>query len=428
MSIDGSATLSPRSITPELLLEDVRKRLMNSIVLVVALVGVPVMAASLHRAADIGFRPAMVVQIGAVVVFLVLATLRERLPFGVMAGTLFFLIPVNAVVALLAFGLIGHGILMILVWATVVSIFSGPRWGAAAVSAGVLGLAAAGLSVTQGWIVFDIDMNAYSVAKSSWLNAVLGCAFWSFLTAGCVGSSHRELVGALRTSQDRSIELAGSNERLRDLAARLVAAEDTERRRLATVLHDGIGQKLYAAKLRLGTMTLATGDPPSKNDFDEILRLIDDTIEHSRDLTQELSPQILYESGLAAAIEWLADEHRRLHGIDVTFETGPIDHKLADEAQLTAFQAVRELLHNIAKHAHARSVRLTLNVRDKRVEITVADDGVGFDSKDSSGGFGLFNISERLGHIGGNIEVRSRLCEGTTATIILPAAPSQRTS
>jgi signal transduction histidine kinase len=373
----------------------------------------------------------MAVQIAAVVAFLVLAALRKRLPFEVMAGALFILIPVNAAVALLTFGLIGQGTLMILVWATVVAIFSGLRWGLAAATVGIAAFAAVGMAMTRGWLTCDIDLNAYSVATSSWVNAVLGCAFWSLLTAGCVGRSHSELVGALRSSEQRAVELGTLNRRLRELASRLAEAEDAERQRLASVLHDGVGQKLYAAKLRLGVLSVAESTERSAADVEEVMRLVDEAIDHSRMLTLELSPQILHETGLAAALEWLADEHGQVHGTQVEFENRVAAFEAPGAVALAAFQAVRELLHNAAKHAQASEVRVILDRRGHELEVTVADDGVGFlpESVEAEPrqprGFGLFSISERLEHVGGRLVIRSRVGGGTTAVITVPAQPSE---
>ena len=430
MSSDGSPIPHPRPGTPERTLADVRKRLMNAIVVVVAVAGIPVVATSLYRGTDIGFRPVMAIQVVAIMVFLVLAALRQRLPFAVLSGALFFLIPLNAAAALLSFGLIGQGTVMILAWATVVAIFVGLRLGAAAAVTGVTGIAVCGIAVAQGWITFDLDMNAYSIAASSWINAVVGCAFWSFLTAGCVGASHREMVGALRASEERAVELEVSNERLRDLASQLVAAEDSERRRLAGVLHDGVGQKLYAAKVRLGAISLAEERGRPAPGFDEVLRLLDETIEHTRDLTQELFPQILYQAGLVAGLEWLADQHRRLHGTAVEFTASRPRVEVADDVAITLFQATRELLHNVAKHARADSVQIGIALRCHEVEITVADDGVGLDPDiletygEKHMSFGLFNIRERLEHVGGRLEIHPRRGGGTKAVVIAPARPT----
>jgi signal transduction histidine kinase len=425
-----SSTQASRVPAGGQLLDEVRRRLLNAIFVVVALVGIPVVAASVNRMRDIGLRPVMIVQIAAVLAVLALATYRKRLPYRVLAGALFILIPVNGIVALLSFGLIGQGTLMMLVWATVISIFAGLRWGAAAAFTGVVAMAATGLGVTLGWVTFDVDFNAYSVAGSSWILAVMGCAFWAFLTAGCVGVSHNALADALRSSERRAHHLDQAYTRLRDLSAQLVATEERERRRLAEVLHDGVGQKLYAAKLRIGAMSLDGNS--SAIAYDEVLQLIDESIDHTRTLSQELFPQILSAAGLVAAVKWLIEEYRRLHGVTILFHDRSPGVEPRDDIGLALFRSVRELLHNAAKHAQAKTVEVVLDADDEVVRVTVADDGVGFDPVQTDAqlreqrSLGLFSIRERLEHVGGRLEIRSRPDGGTEATAIAPHVTAPR--
>jgi signal transduction histidine kinase len=161
-----------------------------------------------------------------------------------------------------------------------------------------------------------------------------------------------------------------------------------------------------------------------------VLRLLDETIDHTRDLTQELFPQILYEAGLVAGLEWLADQHRRLHGTAVEFTASHLRVSVRDEVAITLFQATRELLHNVAKHARADSVQIGIALRPNEVEVTVVDDGVGLDPEilETYGkkhmGFGLFNLRERLEHVGGRLEIHPRRGGGTKAVVIAPARPT----
>lgn len=408
------------------LLRGVRTRLMNAIVVVVATIALPVVVASVYRTIDIGFQPVILAQIFALIAFLGLAVFRNHIPFWLQATVFFILIPVNGVIALLAFGLTGQGVLMFLAWTAVISVFLGRNWGMAAVSLGSLSLAVVGIAVVRGWAAFDIDLAAYSITSSSWINAVVGYTFWSFLVTGCVGTSHGELVGALRSVEKRSFDLEQSNDRLRQLASQLATAEDSERRRLATILHDGIGQKLFAAKLRLGALSIQEQKNQPTNRYDEVLQLIDEAIERSRDLTQEFFPQILYEGGLAAALEWLTDEHRRLQDVAIICEGCDRKVEVDEGIAHTLFQAARELLHNVAKHAQAEKISVGLEAYETEVKVTIKDDGVGFDTGESAEtdefryGFGLFNIHERMQHIGGQLEVHSRHSEGTKAVLTAP--------
>ena len=139
----------------------------------------------------------------------------------------------------------------------------------------------------------------------------------------------------------------------------------------------------------------------------------------------DLSPPVLYELGLMAAIEWLADQFKQRTGITASFESDDSEVLLSHELKVVLFQAMRELLVNVAKHAQAKRVRLTWTKTASRFELTVEDDGIGFDIADvgnrssSEGGFGLFSLRERLGLLGANISFQSS-DSGTCVTLAAP--------
>jgi signal transduction histidine kinase len=148
-------------------------------------------------------------------------------------------------------------------------------------------------------------------------------------------------------------------------------------------------------------------------------------------LTFELSPPILYELGFEAAVEWLGEDILKKHGILFHFKDDGKPKPMGDEARIILFQVVRELLVNVAKHAQARNVRLSI-WRDDYIRINLEDDGVGFDvSKIQSyllnGRFGFFSINERLRHLGGNIEIKAEPNYGTQATIVIPVKGQVKT-
>jgi PAS domain S-box-containing protein len=222
--------------------------------------------------------------------------------------------------------------------------------------------------------------------------------------------------------------IAKHQEELGHLAARLGLAEERERRRIATGLHDEIGHTLALARLRLGQLA-ASGH--SEEDAELIRRvdaLLDEAIGATRSLTFELCSPVLYELGLVAAIDSLVDETVRRHGIEIRFGAeqglGPVD----DDVAVVLYRIVRELLHNVVKHARARHARLSLESAGGEIRITLDDDGVGFDatgageSFDTDGGFGLFSIHQQLNLIGGRLEIDSSTGRGTRAVVV--ARPS----
>jgi PAS domain S-box-containing protein len=229
-------------------------------------------------------------------------------------------------------------------------------------------------------------------------------------------------IGQLKEAERHLLAYQGE---LQSLASELTIAEERERRRLAAFLHDDLGQSLAMAKLKLqetrqaapgGAWTLLLAQA---NDL--LARVILDT----RALTMDLSPPILYELGLEPALEWLAERASGQGGIEAAFEDDGQPKPVSDEARVFLFRAVRELLANVAKHAQARRVRVAVARAGGFLRITVEDDGVGFDARDQGarlqrGAFGLFNVRERIGHLGGAFEIASKLGQGTRVVLTAP--------
>lgn len=223
--------------------------------------------------------------------------------------------------------------------------------------------------------------------------------------------------------------------RLRSLASQLSLAEERERRRIATELHNSIGHALAILKIKSGALRESLPlTPDSARPLDEIGELIEQMIRDTRSLTFDLSPPILYELGLEAAMEWLAEQIQEQYGILTDFEDDEQPKPLDEDVRVLLFQAVRELLFNIAKHSQARSARVSIRREDNDIRITVEDDGIGFDTSkiDShiciTGGFGLFNLRERLDYLGGYLEIESEPSHGTQATIVAPLKREKETT
>ncbi len=224
--------------------------------------------------------------------------------------------------------------------------------------------------------------------------------------------------------EDKLLQYQGQ---LRDQASELFFAEERERRRIATELHDRIGQTLAVARMRFGVLRkngLSGTDARLSQELDE---LMGNAIQDIRSLTFELSPPTLYELGLEPTLEWLAEQTQRDQGIVCQFEN---DRKLLkplnDDVSVVLYQSVRELLMNAVRHGQASHVKISLWEQDSGMGILVKDDGVGFDlSKiptlpSTKGGFGLFNIRERLEALGGQLLILSGPNGGVLATILLP--------
>jgi PAS domain S-box-containing protein len=210
--------------------------------------------------------------------------------------------------------------------------------------------------------------------------------------------------------------------RLRSLSSELAMAEQRERRRIASELHDRIGQSLAMARIKLGG-ALQDG---SNAALEEVRELIDRSIQDTRTLTFELSPPILYELGLAPALEWLLERFESRHAFRTSFRSDGLPVELPPEILGIIFQCARELLVNVVKHARAREISVSLDRADGFLRVEVADDGIGSASLRASRrghttqGFGIFSIRERIEHLGGSFTIDSQPSKGTRARLCVP--------
>ena len=236
------------------------------------------------------------------------------------------------------------------------------------------------------------------------------------------------------TEQNHAEEkLAQYRQKLRALAAELTVVEAKERRAIAAQLHENIGQILATSRLKIAGLKTRDLDPSIRTAIFEIDKLVEETLTQTRSLTYQLSPPILYQLGLEAALEWLGENMEKQHGFRVLFSRQGESGNLDEESSVFLFSAVRELLINVVKHAGAKEVYLRLRWFEDHVNVLVKDDGRGFRRNvlngssnpalgiaGSNDGFGLFYIQERVSDFGGRICVRSELSRGTAVKIQLP--------
>jgi signal transduction histidine kinase len=222
-------------------------------------------------------------------------------------------------------------------------------------------------------------------------------------------------------------EVEAQHQQLRALAVALTLAEQQERRRIADLLHDHIQQMLYALKTRAHLLRLepAVGSG-SQDHLVTLKRLIDELIGVTRQLTVELSPPLLHDEGLAAALQWLARHMHETHQLQVVFEHHPAQEVSSADVRLLIFQLVRELLFNVVKHAGVQQAKLVLWEQDNQLRILVADEGRGFapealrPQNRLPSGLGLTRIGERLALFGGRLELATQPGQGVRTTLIIP--------
>ncbi|MDY6850530.1 MAG: PAS domain S-box protein [Thermodesulfobacteriota bacterium] len=225
--------------------------------------------------------------------------------------------------------------------------------------------------------------------------------------------------------------LLSYQKRLSRMGYELLLTEERERRRIATNLHDHIGQSLAMSKFKLKTLRQSLSSSGQVTLVDEICGFVEEMILQTRSLTFDLSPPILYELGLESAVEWLAEQIHERYNIQTEFNNDGQPKELDDDLRVFLFRAVRELLMNVVKHAQASKVKISMRTKDDELCIEVDDDGLGYDSsaRGHSGlgdGFGLFSIRERIVPLGGHLWIKSMPDRGTRATLATPLKPRER--
>ncbi len=168
------------------------------------------------------------------------------------------------------------------------------------------------------------------------------------------------------------------------------------------------------------------GDP--RQGAEKVAELIDEAIETSRSLTSELSPPMLCHGGLLPSLKWLTRWFSDRHGLTVELIAEDDMDPVPEEVVVLLFQSIRELLFNVVKHAAVKTARVEVIQLDGRIHVSVFDKGLGFDPGQlraeggSSGGFGLFSISERLSFLGGKMEINSTPGQGSSFNLVIPCS------
>jgi signal transduction histidine kinase len=206
--------------------------------------------------------------------------------------------------------------------------------------------------------------------------------------------------------------------------ARIKAEIDTlesERRRIASDLHDDIGPMLSAIKLHVNHVEPAS--EAEKNVIEKSGKLIDEVITHFREIAYDLLPNTLIRKGLTTAITEFIIKMNEAHPLQINFKCDD-NIQLNAESELNLYRIVQEIIHNTLKHAHASALTIQLNKKDGHLVFTASDNGKGFnyDSKNTipSQGLGLMNIHNRVALLNGKLTVKSESFKGTTYFILIP--------
>jgi len=227
------------------------------------------------------------------------------------------------------------------------------------------------------------------------------------------------------TERKRIEEAIRSNaEQLRQLSLHLQDIREEERASMAREVHDVLGQQLTGFKMDLSWINrkLKSEDPELKERMAGTLKLIDDTIKTVRRIASDLRPSLLDDLGLVAALEWQSEEFEKRSGIKVYFKGELEEIKLLPEVAIALFRIYQELLTNVARHANAREVRSSLYTGNGQLQLSVSDNGRGFDmeNKANKKTLGLLGIKERTLLMGGRYEIKSKPGDGTAVLVSVP--------
>ena len=234
----------------------------------------------------------------------------------------------------------------------------------------------------------------------------------------------KQAESALRKSE---AALRASYERIQDLAGRLIAAQEAERARIARELHDDINQQVAGLSIALSSLKRRTvGQDAALDDMVSALQQrTGRLVEHVRQLSHDLHPGVFQHVGLVAALESHCAEFEQQHRIEVAFAAAENLETLEPEVALCLFRTTQEALRNVARHAGARHVRITLGRENGELTLTVADDGRGFDQTAvglTGRGLGLLSMEERARLLHGKLAVETRPDCGTTVRVAIPCA------
>ncbi len=232
----------------------------------------------------------------------------------------------------------------------------------------------------------------------------------------------RQLTATLESRvAERTREAESRARQLQALTLQLTEVEEKERRRIGGLLHDELQQVLAGAHYRLVLARQAAGDRAA---LEPLLRQADELLgqsaEMARSLSHELSPTVLYRSGLPDAVSWLARQMKARHGLTVHLEVAGWTPLREELLQVVLYRAIQELLFNAVKHAGVNTVWVRLRRTGSTVEVEVEDRGKGFDPALAARNLGLFGIQERLDSLGGRLAIDSAPGRGSRFTLIVP--------
>ncbi len=230
-----------------------------------------------------------------------------------------------------------------------------------------------------------------------------------------------------RQSDLRYRQVVRAREELHKLSARIVSAQEEERRKLSRELHDEIGQSMSALLVELGNLDsmLPPENGGAHEQLQRVKRLAESNVGVVRNMALLLRPSMLDDLGLVPALKWQAREVARRTGMKVRVDAEDIPDDLPDLHRTCIYRVVQEALHNATRHSKATHVRVTVRRGPDGVFAEIQDDGEGFPARQEKG-MGILGMEERVHHLGGDCLVQSEPGHGTSVTIRLPLPEKER--
>jgi len=230
-----------------------------------------------------------------------------------------------------------------------------------------------------------------------------------------------------RQTRLRYVEVVRSRHELEQLSARLVDAQETERRNISRELHDEVGQTLGALLVDFGRLLAALPEslPELRSEVDRMKSVAERSVRSVRNLALLLRPSMLDDLGLVAALEWQGREVSRTSETEVDVQSSGVSEDLPDDYKVTIYRLVQEALHNAVRHSGARNAQVRVEQDNERIRVQVTDDGRGFDPGRSRG-LGILGMEERVKRLGGTFSIDSQPGHGATVRAELPLRREQR--
>ena len=234
--------------------------------------------------------------------------------------------------------------------------------------------------------------------------------------------STRKILKLESTSAQHYTEISHARVELKQLSARLLEAQEEERRLISRELHDEVGQALTGVLLEMANLSNLIRNREESalsKKVDEIKRLLEMSIGVVRNMALLLRPSMLDDLGLVPALQWQAREASKRSGLWVKVAAEEVSDELTEDHKTCIYRIVQEALHNIIQHANARNVRITVSQEPDRLLLSIQDDGQGFNPPQERG-MGLIGMEERVSALGGRLIVESASGEGTLLRVALP--------